>query len=88
MADDEQPLAVKVGTVVLTIAAGWVAQKLVGVVWEKATGHVAPTDVDDDELPMVQAVTFAAVSGGVAVLAKRMARQGAVRAGAKLRASS
>ena len=83
MTDTEQPLGVKVGTVVLTIAAGWVAQKLIGVVWEKATGNVAPTNVDDDELSIVQAATFAAVSGGVAVLAKRLARQGAVRAAAR-----
>ncbi|MCA5894250.1 DUF4235 domain-containing protein [Isoptericola sp. NEAU-Y5] len=86
MADDEQPLAVKVGTVLLTVAAGWAAQKLVGVVWEKTTGSLAPTNVDDDELSIIQAVTFAAVSGGVAVLAKRLARQGAVRAGARFRA--
>lgn len=83
MTDTEQPLGVKVGTVVLTIAAGWVAQKLIGVVWEKATGSVAPTDVDDDEISIIQAVTFAAVSGGVAVLAKRLARKGAVRAAAR-----
>jgi hypothetical protein len=86
VADDEQPLAVKVGTVVLTIAAGWVAQKLVGVVWEKATGSAAPTDVDDDELPIVQAVTFAAVSGGVAVLARRPPPPGAGRAPPRRRA--
>ena len=83
MTDTEQPLGVKVGTVVLTIAAGWVAQKLIGVVWEKATGNVAPTNVDDDEISIIQAVTFAAVSGGVAVLAKRLARKGAVRAAAR-----
>ncbi|GAB3091336.1 DUF4235 domain-containing protein [Isoptericola nanjingensis] len=83
MTDTEQPLGVKVGTVVLTIAAGWVAQKLIGVVWEKTTGSVAPTNVDDDEISIIQAVTFAAVSGGVAVLAKRLARKGAVRAAAR-----
>ena len=83
MTDTEQPLAVKVGTVVLTVAAGWVAQKLIGAVWERATGSVAPTNVDDDEISIIQAVTFAAVSGGVAVLAKRLARRGAVRAAAR-----
>jgi len=81
--DTETPLGVKVGTVVLTIAAGWVAQKLIGVVWEKTTGSAAPTNVDDDEISIIQAVTFAAVSGGVAVLAKRVARRGAVRAAAR-----
>lgn len=83
MAEPEQPLVVKVGTVVLTLAAGWVAQKIIGVVWERATGHVAPRDLDDEEITVIQAVTFAAVSGGVAVLAKRLAHRGAARAAAR-----
>ncbi|PZR52175.1 DUF4235 domain-containing protein [Xylanimonas oleitrophica] len=80
MANRDETLAVKVGTLVLTLAAGWAAQRLVGMVWEKSTGHVAPHDLDDDEISGVQAVTFAAVSGAVAVLARRLARQGALRA--------
>lgn len=83
MAEPEQPLAVKVGTVALTLAAGWVAQRLIGVVWKKATGHAAPRDLDDEEITIIQAVTFAAVSGGVAVLAKRLAHRGAARAVAR-----
>lgn len=83
MAEPEQPFAVKVGTVVLTLAAGWVAQKAIGLVWEKATGHVAPKNLDDEDITIIQAVTFAAVSGGVAVLAKRLAHRGAARAVAR-----
>jgi hypothetical protein len=83
VAQPEQPLAVKVGTLVLTLAAGWAAQKLIGVVWHKTTGHAAPRDLDDEEITIIQAVTFAAVSGGVAVLAKRLAHRGAARAVAR-----
>ena len=83
VAEPEEPFAVKAGTIVLTLAAGWVAQKVIGSVWEKATGNVAPKHLDDDEITAIQAVAFAAVSGGVAVLAKRLARRGAVRAAAR-----
>ncbi len=83
MANNEQPLALKVGTLALTLAAGWTAQKLVGVIWKKTTGKDTPLDLDDEEIGVVQAVTFAAVSGGVAVFARRFARRGAARAFAR-----
>ncbi|MBD5785971.1 DUF4235 domain-containing protein [Cellulosimicrobium terreum] len=78
MADNEdQTMAVKVGTVALTLAAGWLAQKLVSFVWAKATGHDAPEDLDDEEVSIVSAVSFAAVAAGVSVLARRYAGRGA-----------
>jgi len=77
---NDDSLAVKVGTMVLTLAAGWMAQKAVGMIWERTTGHSAPLNIDDDEITVVQAVTFAAVSGGIAVLARRLASSGAKRA--------
>lgn len=76
----EPTLAVKIGTVAATFAAGWVAQKLIKFVWEKSTGNDAPIDLDADDIPIVQAVVFAAVTGGVAVMARRLARQGVSRA--------
>ncbi|OLT54690.1 hypothetical protein BJF88_08275 [Cellulosimicrobium sp. CUA-896] len=77
-------MAVKVGTVALTFAAGWAAQKLVTFVWAKATGHDAPKDLDDEEVGIVSAVTFAAVAAGVGVLARRFAGRGAKRFVARL----
>ncbi|MFV2145371.1 MULTISPECIES: DUF4235 domain-containing protein [Isoptericola] len=76
----EPSLGLKIGTVAATFAAGWVAQKLIKVIWEKATGNDAPIDLDADDIPIVQAITFAAVTGGVAVLARRLARQGVTKA--------
>ncbi|WP_083259948.1 DUF4235 domain-containing protein [Cellulosimicrobium cellulans] len=84
--DTEQTLAVKVGTVALTFAAGWAAQKLVTFVWAKATGHDAPKDLDDEEVGLVSAVTFAAVAAGVGVLARRFAGRGAKSVVARLAA--
>ena len=80
MAEPEQPFAVKVGTVVLTLAAGWVAQKAVSMIWKGVTGNDAPNKPDDPELDLVQATVFAAVAAGTAVFAKRMAAKGASRA--------
>jgi hypothetical protein len=84
MAKRDEPLAVKVGTLVLTVLAGWLAQKLVSAIWARATGKAAPKDLDDENVTIAQAVTFAAVTGGVAVLARRLAHQGAVKAAARL----
>ncbi|NOW01409.1 DUF4235 domain-containing protein [Isoptericola chiayiensis] len=81
MSEHSEPsLAVKVATMGATLAAGWVAQKLIKTIWEKATGSDAPIDLDADDIPVVQAITFAAVTGGVAVLARRLARQGVAKA--------
>ncbi|KON73673.1 DUF4235 domain-containing protein [Cellulosimicrobium cellulans] len=77
--ETEQTLALKVGTVALTFAAGWAAQKLVTFVWAKVTGHDAPKDLDDEEVGIVSAVTFAAVAAGVGVLARRFAGKEAKR---------
>ncbi|BDZ42404.1 hypothetical protein GCM10025865_17030 [Paraoerskovia sediminicola] len=73
--DDDVDLPTKVATLALTLAAGWVAQKAVGMVWKKATGNDAPTNTDDPEVSILQAVAFAAVSGSVMVLARRVAAQ-------------
>lgn len=93
MADDPQgdaqgigdsSLAVKVGTVALTFAAGWVAQKLVTAVWKQVSGHDAPKDPEDPDVSIVSAVTFAAVTAGAAVLARRFAGRGAQRVATRL----
>ena len=57
--ENEQTLALKVGTVALTFAAGWAAQKLVTFVWAKVTGHDAPNQhpanpADAEALQMLQ----------------------------------
>ncbi|WP_265521721.1 DUF4235 domain-containing protein [Oerskovia flava] len=80
MEDNDQSLAVKVGTVALTFAAGWVAQKIVTEVWRRASGHDAPKDLDDPEVGIAAAVTFAAVTAAAAVVARRFASRGAQRA--------
>ncbi|MCL1900201.1 MAG: DUF4235 domain-containing protein [Promicromonosporaceae bacterium] len=80
-----EPLEFKLGAWAATVVAGWLAARVVSAVWQKATGANPPTDLDDESVSVAQAVTFAAVSGGVAVLARRLATLGARRAAGCLR---
>ncbi|GAA1402298.1 MULTISPECIES: DUF4235 domain-containing protein [Oerskovia] len=79
MAENEQTLAEKVTTVALTLAAGWIAQKAVSYAWAKATGHDAPKDLDDPEVGIISAVTFAAAAAAASVFARRFAGREAKR---------
>lgn len=76
MTDD---LIVKLGTMAASAAAGWVTQRLVGMIWRNVTGNPAPRDHKDEDLHLAQAVAFAAVSAGAAVLVSRVLNRGAVR---------
>ncbi|GAA2244096.1 hypothetical protein GCM10010413_54030 [Promicromonospora sukumoe] len=84
--ETEQTLGEKVGTLALTIAAGWVAQKAVSMIWKGVTGNDAPNKPDDPELDLLQATVFAAVAAGTAVFAKRIAAKGAHRAALRIAA--
>lgn len=86
--ETEQTLAVKVGTIALTFAAGWAAQKALALLWKQVTGKDAPNKPDDPDLDMVQATVFAAVAAGTAVFAKRIAARGAHRAAVRIAARS
>lgn len=79
MAENEQTLTEKAATVALTLAAGWVAQKVVSYAWAKATGHDAPKDLDDPEVSIISAVTFAAAAAAASVFARRFAGREAKR---------
>lgn len=70
---------VKLGTMAASLAAGWVTQRLVGMIWKSVTGRPAPRKSTDEDLHLVQAVAFAAVSAGAAVLVNRVLTHGAVR---------
>lgn len=82
--ETETTLVAKVGMIAVTFAAGWATRKLLAVAWKKVTGNEAPTKPDDPELGLVPATVFAALAAGTAVLAKRLAAQGAHRAAARI----
>ncbi len=76
MAQNEQALAEKIGVLVLTAAAAWAVRKGIVTIWEKSTGRPAPLDLDDDNVGVTEAILFAAITGGLAVFARRYARRG------------
>lgn len=82
--NDDQDMTTKLVTLGLTFAAGWVATKAVSTVWKQVSGHDAPTDTDDPEVSLVEAIVFAAVTGGITVLARRMAVGQATKVSARL----
>jgi divalent metal cation (Fe/Co/Zn/Cd) transporter len=59
------------------LAATWIANIAIRHIWRHATGHNAPKNANDPALAIGHAVAFAALSGAVAVLAKRVATHGA-----------
>lgn len=69
----------KVVTAVATIAAGLVANKVLGVAWKGITGHEPPMDEKDGDLPVAEVVIFAAVSGALVALARVYANRGAAK---------
>ena len=74
----DEDAMLRMATMVAGLAAGWLTNHLVAMIWKAMTGHTAPRDLDDENLKLAQAVGFAAVSGGVAVLVNRLLRKGAV----------
>jgi Protein of unknown function (DUF4235) len=68
-----------VGTVV-SIGAGFVANKLVDAVWEKSTGKEPPKDGTDLNHSLRSALTFALVSAGVGAIIQVVAGRGTKRA--------
>ncbi|PFG36681.1 uncharacterized protein DUF4235 [Flavimobilis soli] len=94
MADDnDEGMVDKLILIGTSALAAWLAQKLLGAVWKKATGHDAPKDPLDNESNIAGIVTFAGVTGAVAALSRIAANKGArkvtsrISAGRTLKAS-
>lgn len=77
--DEPNTLAIKLGTVALTFAAGWIVQRVLVQTWKGVTGKDAPKDIEDPEVSIVSAVAFAAATAGVGVLVRRLASRNAKR---------
>lgn len=75
--DDHDAVLVRLVAAGAGLAATWLANAAVRHIWKHATGTHAPKKADDPALAIGHAVAFAALSGAVAVLAKRIATHGA-----------
>ncbi len=61
------------------VLAGMAADRILGFAWTKATGRIPPTDPENTEIDITQAVTFAVVSGALIALARLLAIRGTVK---------
>ncbi|MDO5635337.1 MAG: DUF4235 domain-containing protein [Micrococcus sp.] len=61
----------------ISVAGGFVGSQLVSAGWRVATGHSAPHDATDEELPIVEALSFAFISAGISALIRVAGQRGA-----------
>ena len=70
-------IAQKILSTGITLAGGVIGSRLVAGGWKLATGHDAPDDAADETLPLVEALSFAVISAGVAALITVAGQRGA-----------
>ncbi|MFI6595219.1 DUF4235 domain-containing protein [Nonomuraea sp. NPDC050536] len=63
MAEDKPDLAWRVIGGLLGLVTAWVARKILGYAWVKATGKEAPLDAESDEVGMAEAIGYAVLMG-------------------------
>ena len=63
MADDKPDIAWRVIGGLAGLATAWVARRLLGFAWVKATGKEPPLDPDSPEVSMGEAIGYAVVMG-------------------------
>jgi len=75
--EDHEAVLVRIVAAGAGLAATWLANTAIRHIWKHATGQHAPKSANDPALAIGHAVAFAALSGAVAVLARRIATHGA-----------
>ncbi|WP_298455259.1 DUF4235 domain-containing protein [uncultured Cellulomonas sp.] len=65
----------------LAVAGGavWAAQKVVGLVWRRVTGHTPPKPEDDDDPRILEVAVAAALTSLIASLARVLATRGTAK---------
>ena len=61
-------LAQKALSTGITLVGGIIGSRVVAGGWKLVTGHDAPDDAADETLPIVEALSFAFISAGVAAI--------------------
>ncbi|WP_454296691.1 DUF4235 domain-containing protein [Salana multivorans] len=69
----------KIVRILATMAARFVATRLLDLTWRAITGHKPPVDGEEEGSSLREVVIFAAVSGAIAALARAYASRGATR---------
>ena len=81
-------LAQKALSAGITLVGGMIGSRVVAGGWKLITGHDAPDDAADETLPIVEALSFAFISAGVAALLKVAGQRSAGAAIRKAAAST
>lgn len=63
-----------------TMAAGFLAERLISAAWKSATGNKPPEDPENPETKLGQAVTYAAISAAVVAVVRVFATRAAGKA--------
>ena len=70
-------LLAKVIGAVATLAAAWLAQKVITSVWKARTGHKPPTAEDEGDSNLSEVVIAAALTGALVAISRVLATRGA-----------
>ena len=79
MADRKVDLGTKVVSAVAAMAAAFVARKVVTFVWTKATGKEPPTNPEDPQVALTEALTWSVLTGVSVGAARLLATRAAAR---------
>ncbi|MEV7974054.1 DUF4235 domain-containing protein [Cellulomonas sp. NPDC089187] len=76
--ENESTLA-KITGLVVAGAVAWAAQKALGAIWKKASGHEPPKPEDPGDSRLGEVIAAAAITSGVVALARVLAARGTAR---------
>ena len=79
MADRKVDLGTKVVSAVAAMAAAFVARKVITFVWTKATGKEPPTNPEDPQVALTEALTWSVLTGVSVGAARLLATRAAAR---------
>lgn len=79
MDDDKQSMLSKLVGIGVTLAAAWVAQKVLAAGWRAAVGHDIPKPEEPGEARLGELAAAAALTGAVAYVARVLATRGTAK---------
>ena len=79
MTDKKQSLAAKAVGLLATMAAAWLAQKLIEQVWTRTLGHKPPKPEDESDARLAELAAAATITGAAIALSRVLATRGAAK---------
>jgi len=75
----KESVAAKVVGVVAALAASWLAQRLIDLVWRRVLGHKPPKPEDESDARLAEIAAAATLTGAAIALSRVLATRGAAR---------